>query len=61
MYILQCQKCKKWFPFEDVAPGVLCENCAGSHIESHECWCEPFLEYEDPETGNQVWVHRMME
>ena len=28
------------------------------HIESEECWCEPELEYEDPETGNQVWVHR---
>lgn len=28
------------------------------HIDSSNCWCEPELEYEDPETGNQVWVHR---
>ncbi len=28
------------------------------HEDSEECWCEPELEYEDPETGVQVWVHR---
>jgi hypothetical protein len=21
------------------------------------CWCMPRLEYVDPETGNEVWVH----
>jgi hypothetical protein len=28
------------------------------HLNSSDCWCEPELEYEDAETGNQVWVHR---
>lgn len=28
------------------------------HIPDPTCWCEPELEYEDPETGDQVWVHR---
>ena len=28
------------------------------HIDSEYCWCDPYLDYEDPETGNQVWVHR---
>ena len=28
------------------------------HKDSQDCWCEPYLDYEDPETGNQVWVHR---
>jgi hypothetical protein len=28
------------------------------HIESERCWCEPELEFEDPETSNQVWIHR---
>ena len=27
------------------------------HINSEECWCDPRLEYEDPDTGNRVWVH----
>lgn len=28
------------------------------HIASPDCWCEPELDYVDPETGNEVWVHR---
>ncbi len=28
------------------------------HISDETCWCCPYLEYEDPETGDQVWVHR---
>ena len=28
------------------------------HVDSPDCWCEPELDYEDPETGAQVWVHR---
>ena len=27
------------------------------HIMTGRCWCEPVLEYEDPQTGNQVWAH----
>ena len=26
-----------------------------------DCWCEPELDYEDPDTGNQVWVHRRLQ
>ena len=29
-----------------------------AHYDSSECWCDPELEYEDPDTGAQVWVHR---
>ncbi len=28
------------------------------HIDDESCWCEPELNYEDPNSGNQVWVHR---
>jgi len=28
------------------------------HELSEHCWCEPYLDYVDPETGNQGWVHR---
>lgn len=28
------------------------------HSASEECWCNPYLAYEDPISGNQVWVHR---
>jgi len=31
------------------------------HIDSKNCWCEPYLDYENPETGSQVWVHRTTE
>jgi len=26
--------------------------------EDGMCWCEPDLEYEDPETGARLWVHK---
>lgn len=29
------------------------------HIMSDTCWCFPRLEFKDPETGNEVWVHHM--
>ena len=28
-----------------------------NHLNSVHCWCDPILEYEDPDSGNQVWVH----
>lgn len=28
------------------------------HETSPNCWCEPELDYVDPENGNEVWVHR---
>lgn len=27
------------------------------HQTSEHCWCHPTLEYKDPDTGNEVWVH----
>ena len=27
------------------------------HEISKDCWCEPYLDYKDPETGEEVWVH----
>lgn len=27
------------------------------HEMSPQCWCFPRLEFKDPETGNEVWVH----
>jgi hypothetical protein len=43
--------------------GVLPEPCQpvkakyGDHIESAECWCHPTLDYTNPETGVQLWIH----
>ena len=28
------------------------------HEESENCWCEPELDYVDPETGVKVYVHK---
>jgi len=27
------------------------------HFTSKYCWCDPTLDYIDPKTGNEVWVH----
>ena len=29
-----------------------------NHVESEDCWCEPELNYEDPDSGARLWVHR---
>ena len=34
------------------------EEYSPKHINTHHCWCDPELDYEDPEILNQVWVHR---
>lgn len=28
------------------------------HVTSAACWCEPQIEYRDPETGAAVYVHK---
>jgi hypothetical protein len=28
------------------------------HVTSADCWCEPTVEYRDPETGVAVYVHK---
>lgn len=30
---------------------------AKEHVSSPHCWCLPRLEFVDPESGNEVWVH----
>lgn len=30
---------------------------AVEHLPSPLCWCMPRLEFVDPGTGNEVWVH----
>lgn len=42
-----CGDCKK----------TPCECNKFKHINSKNCWCYPHLDYEDPKTGNQVWIH----
>ena len=28
------------------------------HDADPGCWCEPTIEYKDPDTGATVWVHK---
>lgn len=28
------------------------------HVDSEDCWCEPFCYYKSEKTGREVWVHR---
>jgi hypothetical protein len=30
---------------------------AVEHLPSPLCWCMPRLEFVDPGTGNEVWIH----
>lgn len=30
------------------------------HVSSPKCWCRPYRDFEDPFTGEQVWVHRVL-
>lgn len=45
---------------QDIADGftVMEVEAPLEHELSTDCWCEPTLEYTDPETGDKVWVHR---
>lgn len=27
------------------------------HVDSGDCWCHPTLNYINPETGAQHWIH----
>ena len=31
------------------------------HIDNETCWCEPELDYTDPDTGVSVYVHRRVQ
>lgn len=34
-------------------------NFGRAHEMSSQCWCGPFLEYVDPDTLNEVFVHNV--
>ena len=35
------------------------EPVALEHVtDGSKCWCDPELDYKDPDTGVEVWVHR---
>ena len=34
------------------------ESVAREHRSSGDCWCNPELNYVDPVTGVEVWVHK---
>lgn len=33
-----------------------CLKIVREHTDKN-CWCEPVLDYKDPVTGTEVWVH----
>ena len=33
-------------------------ECGAEHFENRSCWCEPQLDYKDPETMKEVWIHQ---
>jgi hypothetical protein len=37
------------------------EEHTREHIDSENCWCEPELDYTDPDTGVSVYVHRRVQ
>jgi hypothetical protein len=50
---LSCDECGAKFT-QQFAPIHKCER---QHSTTEHCWCEPTLDYVDPETGIKVWVH----
>jgi hypothetical protein len=45
---------------KELAPLLRAEletTTAREHVESKDCWCHPTLDYVDPETGCEVWIH----
>jgi len=52
-----CPKCQT--DLMDTGSSLFCVMCGyRDHHPSKWCWCEPELEYVNPENGNEVWVHR---
>lgn len=45
----------------DALRAALAEQQEPEHISSPDCWCGPELDYKDPDTGAEVWVHRRMQ
>ena len=42
----------------DVATAIRARGNVREHTMSGDCWCNPELNYTDPETGAEVWVHK---
>jgi hypothetical protein len=38
-------------------PVVRTHYLGEGHVMTPLCWCFPRLDFKDPETGNEVWVH----
>ena len=66
--IVQCQSCGRLFgmnhsvkqilPMDDDLVDMYTRfGNKLKHVESKHCWCHPYLEYKDPNNGNEVWVH----
>lgn len=40
---------------------IECANCkamrTNTHLDSEQCWCNPTLDYVNPDTGAEVWIH----
>lgn len=65
-----CNQCgsgaARWSKFNPQTLEVYqCSNCQpladGEHDDSEFCWCNPSLDYRDPVTGNEVWVHNELQ
>lgn len=39
-------------------PGKRVKPAHLEHVPLSTCWCEPYIDYTDPDTGASVWVHR---
>jgi len=48
--------------FHPLQEGGLCATrpCR-KHIASADCWCEPSVDYVDPDTGAKVFVHNQLQ
>lgn len=55
--LMRCAACGAIFEHEDEIDDEDC-NEPLQHQPSKDCWCEPEKVFVDPETGNDVYVHR---
>jgi hypothetical protein len=47
---------------DDAESGYVCIRASEAYREhvtdGSPCWCNPELDYRDPDTGAEVWIHR---
>lgn len=46
------------FQISVCAAAIRARGNVREHTMSGDCWCNPELNYTDPETGAEVWVHK---